>query len=224
MKNLIRLVSCFFVFVFNIYTSQAQTYSLELVVDSIDYTNKVVCYKIGVINTGDQDFYLAGQNYRLFYDSEKIEFIEDSGLSCLPFGVYTPFQLVSTAINIDATGTGNLPYEDNLGFINCFIDLNDTQNGGSFIEPDSALYTARLCFNVLDTSLNVACFDITLANEEETADYAAAFNEISVWNGPNSTGAAIGEEYFDVHADTLSDCVDFIENSFIFLIKKFSFS
>ncbi|HLO53292.1 MAG TPA: gliding motility-associated C-terminal domain-containing protein [Saprospiraceae bacterium] len=215
MKNLFSIVSSFILLVLNNYSSQAQTYSLELEMDSIGYINKVVCYKIGVTNTGDQNFYLAGQNYRLFYDSEKIEFIEISGSSCLPTGIYTPFELVNTVKNVNATGTGDLPFEDNLGFINGYIDLNDTQNGGLFIEPDSTLYSARLCFEILDKSLEVACFDITLANEEETSDYATAFNEISVWNGPNNTGAAIGDEYFNIYADTLSDCVDFVENSFL---------
>lgn len=93
MKNLFRLFFCFVTWTLNIYVGQSQTYSLKLVVDSIDYVNNKVCYKIGVTNTGDQNFYLAGQNYRLFYDSEKIEFIEDSGFSYLPSGIYTPLNL-----------------------------------------------------------------------------------------------------------------------------------
>ena len=211
MSSLVKLF--FWICFIYAFESKAQSYDLCLVLDTLDITNRSVCYKIGIKNTGNQLFNIAGQNYRIFYDSEKIEFNQNKSFSYLPLGKYTPFEVVNAVKNINASGTGDLSFEDNLGFINFYIDLNDTQNGGSFIEVDSTLFSSRICFDILDNNADTVCLDILFANILETAVYANAFNEISYWLGPNNTAAATSGEIKSINSDSLKQCLDFIENS-----------
>ncbi|MEZ4910143.1 MAG: hypothetical protein R2774_04700 [Saprospiraceae bacterium] len=190
-----------------------QEIGLKLSIESIDYKNKIVCYNLGIINLDDSEINLAGQNFRIFYDTGELTFNVDSTMSLLPLGSYTPLVYVNILENVDASGKGSLNFEDDLGFLNFYIDLNDVANGGVKIQPDSTFNVAKLCFIVKDTSADFQCHDILLAAENLTDSYAFVFNEVSLWNGPNSTSGAQIVSLNHIFSSDFNNCVDFIENT-----------
>ena len=88
------------------------------------------CYNIQLSSAEARDFNLAGQNYRLFYDSKLFQFNAQESKSLLGKEIYTSLAIKDNFFQIDASGTGILPFEQNLGFINISSDLQNLENGG----------------------------------------------------------------------------------------------
>jgi len=91
---------------------------------------KTVCYNIQLASADRVDLNLAGQNYRIYYDSEFFRFNWEKSGSLLPKEKYTPLIIKDNYMEIDASGKGTLSFENHLGFLNVGLDLADTQNGG----------------------------------------------------------------------------------------------
>lgn len=145
-------------------------------VELID-SEKQNCFSIEITNTGNEDVQLWGQNYRLYYNTSNVEFIEESLESNLSIAYYSEAVLKQHIYDVDASGFGVLPFESNLGFINFYIDDKTKVGGQIQLNKNKTLSIVEMCF---DNKLYPG--DIVWASEESTATYATAFNEMTILN------------------------------------------
>lgn len=208
---LLQLNTIFFMFIsfsfLNIETSHKEeiinpvsTFGIRLNLNSVDCEQKQVCYTVELQSTSGSNLNLAGQNYRLFYDTELASF--QSGTSLLPSN-YQDFTLIQNIQNVNAALiSDSLDFDEDLGFLNFAIDLNDITNGGVALPADSTwISTSELCFEVTQSLLEEpsSFLEMVWARNEKTQDYASSFVEISEWIGTNMTQATIGDNYDDLN-------------------------
>ena len=146
------------------------------------------CYQIELTNQGKKDLTLAGQNYRLYYDSETAMLSESSIKTMLP-SQYTSMKLVQHVFDVDASGFGVLPYDAHLGFINLATDLNLSAAGGISIPAGKNIATASMCFDVVEGKSPV----FTWAQDQLTHTYATAFVELAAFDNDLLKKATIAE-------------------------------
>jgi hypothetical protein len=92
-------------------------------------------------------------------------------------------------------GTGQLSFDQNLGFINFRIDLMDNENGGIEISEQSGwVKLAVLKFDLLKISPNSR---LVWGRPEVTNQYATAFVELTEWVAPYETSALNIMDYQD---------------------------
>lgn len=138
-----------------------------------DDSNKTTYY-IALLNDSDKPVNLAGQNYRLYYDSEAASFDASSIVSFLP-QQYTHIKLVENYFDQDASGYGTLPFENHLGFINLAIDYNMSLGKNLSLKPGDWLNVGKIQFN-LNGENNP---DLVWAQNDLTHTYATAFVEMA---------------------------------------------
>ena len=146
------------------------------------------CYQVVLTNQGKKDLTLAGQNYRLYYDSETAMLSESSIKTMLP-SQYTSMKLVQHIFDVDASGFGVLPYDAHLGFINIATDLNLSAAGGVAIPAGKNIATASMCFDVVEGKTPV----FTWAQDQLTHTYATAFVELAMYDDNKLKKANIAE-------------------------------
>jgi Calx-beta domain len=178
-----------------------QNYDTRFALSSINCETKQVCYHVQLRPNGAGSFNLAGQNYRIFYNSSLASFT--SGQSLLPsqYGEYTMVQNVQGANAGEMNGP--LDFEATLGFLNYAVDLNDTQNGGINLPANEWTSTSNLCFTVEYEVLNNinSCIELIWGRAGLTDMYATAFVEVSRWVSTNNTTNSNGIDYDDLGAD-----------------------
>lgn len=133
------------------------------------------CYHITLTNQGPKAIALAGQNYRLYYDSETAMLAEKSVKSMLP-QQYTPMKLVQHHFDADASGFGVLPYDAHLGFINLATDLNLDAARALSLPVGQDIAVAEMCFDVAEGVTP----QFTWAQDNLTHTYATAFVELAL--------------------------------------------
>ena len=166
---------------------------------SIDCMSGMVCYDINIRSTGDS-YTLGNQQYRLFYNSQVAEFV--SGVSQLSNSEFGPLTLEGgTPIeNTNANGLGSLSYEDDLGFVNFSILLQNPASGSTVtIGSGAFMTTAQLCFTMSDETISNSnvCFEATWARNGVTDGYNSSMVEIQEWSdGSNLT--LLADSYEDL--------------------------
>jgi len=182
---------------------------------NINYSQRIVCYQLTIVNQGATSWNLAGQNYRIFYNSETMNIKLDS-LESLLSTDYSDVIVVQSIENTDATFVnGTLTYESDLGFLNCFIDLSDIVSGGEEILPNAQLNIAQICFEILPITVDEICLDLDFARENHTSEYAPAFTNISEWINSSTQSAVQIVNYNDLNSSNAEACIDFIENDIL---------
>jgi hypothetical protein len=146
------------------------------------------CYQVELTNQGKKDLTLAGQNYRLYYDSETAMLSESSVKTMLP-SQYTTMNLVQHHFDVDASGFGVLPYDAHLGFINIATDLNLSAAGGVSIPAGKNIAVLSMCFDVVEGKTPV----FTWAQDQLTHTYATAFVELAMYDDNRLKKATIAE-------------------------------
>jgi hypothetical protein len=199
-KRMKYLIFNFFLFLLSFHLS-AQNYDTRFQLSTINCETQQVCYNVQLRPNGAGSFNLAGQNYRIFYNSSLAAYL--SGQSLLPsqYGEYTLVQDVQGADASDMNGP--LAFESTLGFLNYAMDLNDIQNGGINLPTNQWTSTSNLCFTVDADVLNSleSCLELIWAREGLTDIYATAFVEVSRWVSTNNTTNSLGILYDDLDVD-----------------------
>lgn len=194
--------------------AQPNNVSVTIDLNRIDYENLKVCYHISIVNESTEVINLAGQNFRLFYDSEYFELETLELMSLLPTPQYSSLFVVQSIEHLNATGLGNLTFEDDLGFLNFFIDLNNIISGGIELQADGMKTgLAEICFNANISTSDSFCPSIILAREDETQAYANAFIEISEWINSSQQQSLNIIAFDDITPTNVEDCIDFMENT-----------
>jgi len=162
-----------------------------------DDQNNQLYVSVEISYDGHGVFQLADQNYRLYYDSQLLSLVKDMSRSDLPMDLYSPINFLESFEQLQADNVNQLEFDDNLGFINFSIDLNDNTGGGLSIRKDDNWETiAVLNFEVLDNS---ALSQIVWSQSERTSGYATAYVEIMEWKAPNETKPVEIQEYIDAN-------------------------
>ncbi len=180
-------------------------FQLALELNTINCTTGMVCYNVNLSSTG-QPFVLGSQRYQLFYNSAVGSFI--SGTSFLGDEFQDLALQAQTPIeNVNATGVGGLPFENNLGFINFSIQLSDEDIGSSVTITTAQTKTSELCFVVSDMAINddAVCFEATWARLGVTDPYNLSMVEVDEWIGPGSSIAVEPFSFGDLSAASGDD-------------------
>lgn len=182
---------------FMTFTLKGQTtYDIRLAFSHYDTLVNVAHYEVQLRSSNNVTWGLAGQNYRLYYDSAKANFKE--GTSKLP-STYQNFNLVQHVNKVDASSVnGNIEFAKNLGFINFAIDLNDTYNGGIFLPENGDWVTTAILSFEIACAMPENCMQTIWARDGKTNTYATSFVEISVWEEKNVTKSTLGNNFFDI--------------------------
>ncbi len=133
------------------------------------------CYNILLEAQDTNPVLLAGQNYRMYYNSDGVLMQENSIKSYLPANSYLPLKLVQHYFDLDASGFGVLPYENNLGFINLATDYQLTASDPVVLKKGEPYIIAEICFDVKDGVEP----QFTWAQDHLTHTYATAFVELA---------------------------------------------
>lgn len=165
-------------------------------------TATTLCFDIQLNSADSENWELAGQNYRMYYDASKAKFTEGASLLGTD---YQAFNLSQHIHDVNASATaGGLQFEAHLGFLNFAIDLLDPSRPGKMLSNDGSwVNTAQICFDLLMEEGGMACpdFDIVWARPEKTNVYATSFVEISARTGINQTEMTQGVAYLDNSAN-----------------------
>ncbi len=167
--------------------------SLRLNPSFYDEATETVYVDVEVRYDGRGQFRLADQNYRLFYDSDLLQLKQDFSRSDLPQDLYSQLQFMEILEGLEADAVNQLSFDDQLGFINFNIGLEDVAHGGIAIEKDDLWHrVAVLNFAVKDKDM---LSEIVWSETGKTDGYATAFVEIMEWLAPNETEPATINEY-----------------------------
>ena len=201
MKTLILTLLCY-VSLCTTFLSAQQTYDIRFKLDNVDCEKQEACYLVQLRSSNDNDWMLAGQNYRVFYDASKAIYKVGSGQSQLSPDDYSPFTLTTNVPGTDASAfDGLLPFDATLGFLNYSIDLMDLASGGIALPGNGDwVTTSSLCFELDEGTINNvdACLNLIWARPGLTDAYATAFVEVSEWTGQNATENAETNVYDDL--------------------------
>ena len=169
--------------------------SLRLVPSFFDNATQTVYVDVEIRYNGAGELYLADQNIRLFYDADQLELVKDHSRSDLPQDLYSSIQWHELFEDLHADHINKLAYDDDLGFVNFSIDLQENISGGiSIAEEHSWQRIAVLNFKVDNKD---AISKINWSNPETTADYATAYVKVMEWKGPNQIRAVEVDTYID---------------------------
>ena len=148
--------------------------NVELIASpSTDTSHKCVDLSVSAADASEP-VRLSSQNYRMYYNSANIKLVESSLDLNLPKDGYQ-MKLVQHVSGVDATGTGDLPFEGNLGFINLSVVQNNLQIPGVLLSPEHQTIV-KMCFEVNDSGQPM---QIVLARSEATSQYGRAYIELS---------------------------------------------
>jgi len=136
---------------------------------STDEEQRVEIY---LLNNSSEDIKLAGQNYRLYYDSESSIF-DDKSITSNLSEAYSKIKVVEHFFDIDASGFGPLSFDSHLGFINFHIDFNEIEKDAILIESNGKLKITEFSF------LGDELPNIVWGQKNITKSYATAFVELA---------------------------------------------
>lgn len=133
------------------------------------------CFNIELANTSENNVALAGQNYRLYYNSGQAVFNANSLTSFLSDS-YTSIKIVQNFTNQNASGYGSLPYESQLGFLNLALDYKLETGNALQIGTGQTEQIAQFCFDKVTGDEQPIQIDWA---DKNTGGYATADVEIS---------------------------------------------
>lgn len=147
----------------------------------------------------DQGEYLnlAGQNYRIFYDSEVLQLLTNESSVRLPKDFYSDLQFHEHFENVEAGAVGKLGFDKDLGFANFTVELkNDLRGGLTLSTKDEWVTVVTLQFKILQ---NNAVYKAIWGREGMSDEYATAFVEFAEWIKPKQTNSLEVDEFIDLH-------------------------
>lgn len=150
--------------------------NLEIAKADASGESKQECVQLIVNNDNAQDeLWLSSQNYRMYYDANSGTLNENTLKLNLPEDKYQ-LRLVQHVDGVDATGTGGLAFEDNLGFINFSIVQTNLQQPGIALSSEQQPVIS-MCFDPKEGG--VKPLSIVMARADETSAYGRAYIELS---------------------------------------------
>ncbi len=138
---------------------------IDLKISPQEAKNDMSCYDVSVRTAQKNPILLAGQNYRLFYDAEKLDFVKGSSGSILDPRSYGKMDMVNTETR-------------GIGFLSLSMGARKlTDKTIRLNSPSEWTKTAYICF----TRQTITDFDLTWAHNRRTEAYATAEVAMSEW-------------------------------------------
>jgi|GEM_PF-1859196 len=139
------------------------------------------CFDIQLRSPHGHDIDVAGQNYRLFFNADKLDFIEDMISHDLDPETYSRIDLISTE-------------DQNIGFLSLSIDGKALSDKTITLDRSGTWQkTLNICF---DAGANSE-IDLTWANSRKTALFATAEVAMSEWISEERQQVLIPNEIID---------------------------
>ena len=160
---------------------------------SFDESTNELLVAVEIENTSQESFILGDQNIRFYYSSEGMAFNANKSYSVLNSEDYSEMEIVDQISQYNAS-LGTLKYDDNLGFVNYNIYLENLPYGGKTINKGQKLTLAYLSFDI--TNMNVVSY-LNGARIELTSEYASAYISVTEWTQVNSFVSLEIENYGD---------------------------
>lgn len=167
---------CLCIVVFSSLLSQDKV-EIRLIQTNYGASQDITCFDTQIKNISNNELNLADQNYRIFYDALQLKSIDQKIQCLLPKQTYAEVDLNQSLHNIDARGYGDLKFDQNLGFLNYSIRMNDDHGKITALSPHSSwISTTNICFKTTDPQGPI---NIVWARKGLTQGYATAYTEIS---------------------------------------------
>lgn len=208
--------------IFNLFQVKVQAqeaYDIRLYKQPTANDSYVACFDIQISSANEENWELAGQNYRLYYDASIAIF--KSGQSLLG-EKYQTLNLVQDLQHIDASEVnGTLVFENDIGFLNFGIDLIDPTEIGEIVpEKGKWLSTSEICFQGTNLNSNLEQSNIVWARNGMTDAYATSFVEISTRTINNQLLPTSGNEFYDFPLKEIENNAEQVINEHIRLKAK----
>lgn len=159
-----------------------------------DQSGHTVYASVEVLISENETVVLADQNYRLYYNAATLSLDTENSYSDLPSDKYGDLEILEKIEGANG-GTGQLSFDQNLGFVNFRIDLLDNNNGGVKMSNRSGWQkVAVLKFNLKGDSHEG---QFVWSRPEVTDQYATAFVELTEWVAPFETSPLSITHYQD---------------------------
>lgn len=167
--------------------------SIKVVPQGVPEGNNI-CFSLDVKSNSSESIKLASMNYRIFYNSDNLKMADEGIKLTFPTDAYS-LRVVQNLKEVNAEGTGPLPFERNLGFLNFSVLFQDGSPAAIQLnKSESWLSIIELCFDIMDLN---GPQSIVLARQEMTANYGKAFVELSAYDQKDQIVAAKIVEYKD---------------------------
>ena len=131
-----------------------------------------LCVSVDLQNTQGVAMRIEGQNVRIYYDSEKLEFSNVFMDGMMTTADYE-YELVMDKAGLSKDMVDQLAFDDHMGFLNFAITARDEVENQSIIESDLAFHAQTVCFAKKTDDIEDA--DIVLARDGFTDGYSKAF-------------------------------------------------
>lgn len=146
---------------------------------------------------------LAGQNYRIYYPSDVVSIDVSASVSKLPESLYTPLRFSNEWEHIRAKESGQIAFDQDMGFINFYVELLDLQKGGNVIEGgDEWVKLATLKF---DIKKDIQSLEMLWGRVGLSEDYATAFVQIAEWQESMVTADVEIQKHIDYKYEAQED-------------------
>lgn len=146
------------------------------------------------IKSENGTFILGSQNLRTYYNTDALSLNDGLSKSTLSREMYSELNVVSKFEKINADDVNQLAFDNDLGFANFTIELDDMVNGGVSVNGEWTK-VAVLVFNVIDADKTA---NLVWAREGNSDAYATAFVEMAEWVSPNRIVTKNVEEFHDL--------------------------
>ncbi len=186
--------------------SPAQEFDIRLKLDESNCLPNTACYFVQIRSSNQDNWNLASQNYRIFYDGSKATLKEEASTSLLPSNRYSSLLFRERVDNVDASALSkDLPFAENMSFINYSIDLSNLTDGGIKLPMAGGwLLTSKLCFDLTEEASAApdVHLDMVWGRKGKTDSYAPAYVAVSEWLESYSISPAQGKTYGDLNDST----------------------
>jgi len=173
-----------------------RTVDIRIKEAGINQHSQILKTEIQVRKTDRADLVLGGYNMRLYYNSEKLNLIENKTQSMLSATKYSPIQVDNHLRDANVSGHGLISYAKNLSFLSFSSNLKSVSTeGDNLTSMEDWVSIASLEFQIKESFSNEEV--ITLAREDKTGAYATAFIEMTEWKGPRKIEALLLNEYHE---------------------------
>jgi hypothetical protein len=187
-------------------------YDLRFTLDEVDCTTGEACYILEIKNAVGDDWALADQNYRIFFDGDLATV--DTVTSLLPMAQYGSAII---DMNTKYSGQGQEAaspldsIDNNLGFLDFNIVLTDKGNPASAVQLDTAAWTqvAKILVNVdpavLADNSGSTCLSFYHSRPATAGTFTAQYTTVTENIIPGSTFGTTGADYGDLTPSSGSD-------------------
>lgn len=161
--------------------SLAAQKNVDIRLKQSSFQGKESCYDIDLRSPNGHDIALAGQNYRLFYDSDKLSYLEDKTTHELDRRTYGKMDVLNTT-------------DKSIGFLSLSFEGRILSDKGIKLTSDGEwTNTMNVCFEQKSGKY----YDITWANPKRTSQFATVEIAMSEWLDRENQQILVPNEIYD---------------------------